>query len=194
MFFVFVLSDSLVKMLALLLLVLGPLSVLGHGAMVWPYNWQDKNGEVGLEPYGYLTLGSVSWFTNWTFIPGEATLDPDLLTAPDCQEGRWDTKHCLDTFGTGYDICPAWCPMDPGRNPWMAPGSAPVDSPCGVLGGNPRGCPEGAWPPPKECPGGGSPYGPDALVINFPDVMTTEWRAGESATVGWGFVANHGGG
>ena len=33
------------------------------------------------------------------------------------------------------------------RNPWNAPGSAPVHSGCGVAGGNPNGCPEGEGAP-----------------------------------------------
>merc|ERR550519_3169045 len=58
------------------------------------------------------------WFTNFTFIPGERTLDPSVRSAPQLEE-----------YGdTTYDT-----------HPGMAPGTAPVFSPCGALGGNPYG-------------------------------------------------------
>ena len=65
-------------------------------------------------------------------------------------------------------------------------------SPCGVAGGNPDGCPAGG--PPGQCPGGGFGYGPPAENVTFEDVVVTEWMAGEVVTVGWGIIANHGGG
>ena len=65
-------------------------------------------------------------------------------------------------------------------------------SPCGVAGGNPEGCPIGG--PPGECPGGGFGYGPAAENVTFNDVVTTKWSLGSVATVGWGLMANHGGG
>ena len=51
------------------------------------------------------------WFTNHTYIPGEATIPEDMLG-----------------------------PGGHGKNPWYAPGTAPVHSPCGTYGGNPHGC------------------------------------------------------
>merc|ERR1712055_503451 len=59
-----------------------------------------------------------TWFANYTFIPGEKTLDPSVRSYPQ-----------LDKYGNKA--------MD--KNPWMSPGSAPVFSPCGALGGNPEG-------------------------------------------------------
>jgi len=67
-----------------------------------------------------------------------------------------------------------------------------VFSPCGVAGGNPDGCPVGG--PPGECPGGGFGYGPAAENVTFKDVVNTRWSLGSVATVGWGIMANHGGG
>lgn len=75
----------------------------------------------------------------------------------------------------------------------MAPGSAPVFSPCGIEGGNPLGCPVGDRNG-TDCPGGGYGFGMDAIDINFPGVVTTEWRAGEVVEAAWGIMANHGGG
>ena len=63
------------------------------------------------------------WFTNYTFIEGEPTLPDYMVTFQDIHYGPWD----IDAYKT---------------HPWKHPGSAPVFSPCGILGGNPNGCPE----------------------------------------------------
>ena len=63
------------------------------------------------------------WFTNYTFIEGEPTLPDYMVTFQDIHYGPWD----IDMYKS---------------NPWKHPGSAPVFSPCGILGGNPNGCPE----------------------------------------------------
>lgn len=76
-----------------------------------------------------------------------------------------------------------------GHNPWRSPGSAPLASPCGVGGGNPRGC-GGA----TVCPGGGYAYGTDARLMDFPNAVTSKWVAGTVVEAAWGIVANHGGG
>jgi len=75
------------------------------------------------------------------------------------------------------------------RNPWRAPGTAPIDSPCGVGGGNLRGC-NG-----KKCPQGAYAYGPKAEEFEFPHTpRTTTWKRGSVQETGWGITANHGGG
>ena len=105
----------------------------------------------------------------------------------------------------------------------MAPGTAPVYSPCGWAGGNPQGC--GGVPYGKECPGGGFSIGYDSLDVIWNDTVTTQWVRGGVAEVrvehkiqsccnlclclsinlrsvcikiasqvGWGILANHGGG
>lgn len=85
-------------------------------------------------------------------------------------------------------------------NPWRAPGSAPIDSPCGVFGGNYNGCPDdvnGSNPeffPFGDCPGGGSSYGPKGESIHYPNVKKTGWQPGATVEVGWSVSANHGGG
>jgi len=162
----------------------------GHGSMVKPYSWVDTGGNVGMEPYSSCLAGreidvgipnygqgvACFWFTNYTFIPGEKTLDPSMSTWP-------------QLFDYGY--------YD--KNPWMAPGSAPIFSPCGAGGGNPNGCPEGSSQDiGEDCPGGGWSYGPLAqdyyMSPGFPDVVTTEWKAGSVVEAAWATVANHGGG
>jgi len=81
------------------------------------------------------------------------------------------------------------------KNPWRAPGTAPIFSPCGVDGGNPWGCPVGN-PTPYGCQGGGYGLGPDARAryVDFPRPPTTKWEAGSVVEAAWGIVANHGGG
>jgi len=155
--------------------------VSGHANIVWPYTWFDKGGNTGMRPaaqcnagYEYGT-GACSWFTNYTFISGEPTLPEEMRSWTDIVIGGYHVDYTK-------------------KNPWRAPGSAPIYSPCGVAGGNPDGCPEGEGDIGDNCPGGGFAYGPDAVNVDFEDVQTTEWRAGGVAEVGWGIIANHGGG
>ena len=108
--------------------VLGPLSVLGHGALMWPPSWFDPNGTVGLTPGGFMAgeykTAPNMWYTNWTFIPGEPTLDPSLYGMPDFHGDAykvWDKKACFTDPGN-QDVCPTWYPTNADRNPWMAPG------------------------------------------------------------------------
>jgi hypothetical protein len=69
------------------------------------------------------------------------------------------------------------------RNPWRAPGRAPNFSPCGIDGGNPKGCLGNKDP--SGCAGGGYGFGPDARTFDFPDVVTTDWAVGEKVEVAW---------
>jgi len=148
-----------------------------HGNMVWPPIWLDTEGWVGRSPgaqcwaSGGTQTGNCMWFTNFTFTDGEVTLPEEMRTYQDPFPG---TSY--------YD-----------SNPWMAPGSAPVYSPCGVAGGNPLGCPVGD-PTQRQCPGGGFSFGEAAENLEFPGVVSTEWRRGGVEQVGWGIIANHGGG
>jgi hypothetical protein len=83
-------------------------------------------------------------------------------------------------------------------NPWRAPGSAPIESPCGVFGGNYHGCPgvgeNPVYYPFGDCPGGGSSYGPKGETINYPNLTEAQWEPGATIEVGWSVSANHGGG
>ena len=65
------------------------------------------------------------------------------------------------------------------NHPWRSPGSAKLHSPCGVLGGNPDGCPSNVpYGEGNNFPVGGFGYGPRAEDYPFRDVLTTKWRAG----------------
>jgi hypothetical protein len=90
--------------------------------------------------------------------------------------------------GVGLVELPDWTK----KNPWRAPGSAPVWSPCGIDGGNPWGCPRGN-PKPDGCLIGGYGYGPDGRTLKG-NTNPTEWTAGEQVEVQWSLTANHGGG
>jgi len=104
--------------------------VSSHGNMVVPLTWHDTEQmglQIGKKDPGCVkedlpdhdetddwptihgrTVCQNEWFTNHTYIPGEATIPEDML-------------------GEGGH----------GKNPWFAPGTAPVYSPCGTYGGNP---------------------------------------------------------
>merc|ERR1711872_381319 len=155
----------------------GPVIVSGHANMVWPHTWFDQGGYIGMTPGLQCAAGNPGacmWFTNYTFIPGYPSSPDDMRTFQDMY---------IEGMGN-YD----WTT----KNPWRAPGTAPLYSPCGVAGGNPDGSPVGG--PEGDCPGGGFGYGPAAEFVEFPGVVTTEWKLGGTGEVGWGIIANHGGG
>jgi len=159
--------------------------------MVMPPVWWDKE-HIGMGeghqcmpgfsiddlPAGKHAGTSCFWFTNDTFIPHSPSLDNSMRTYRDAE------------------IFPGLGPLDYTKNnPWRSPGSAHVHSPCGNAGGNPNGCPIGS---PRgegfDCPGGGWSHGPNAEDYPFEDVPVTQWKSGDVVEVGWGIVANHGGG
>jgi len=76
------------------------------------------------------------------------------------------------------------------KNPWRAPGSAPViGSGCGSAGGGPTALP---------CAGGVAPpgfsQGDDALKVLPAHGDVTIWERGSVVEVAWAITANHGGG
>eukprot|EP00927_Polykrikos_kofoidii_P002024 TRINITY_DN10776_c0_g1_i1.p1 TRINITY_DN10776_c0_g1~~TRINITY_DN10776_c0_g1_i1.p1 ORF type:complete len:333 (-),score=52.61 TRINITY_DN10776_c0_g1_i1:63-1061(-) len=166
----------------------------GHGAMMLPPSWSDPDGSHTNEAGGETIVGckdrrgsgcAFSWFTNNTMIPGEPTIksEDQLLTYKDsCGEG---VAACC-TF-KGFPACD-WTR----KHPWRSPGTAPVHSPCGVDGGNPRGCPEGSDST-GACPGGGFGHGIDGRSMPG-NTKPAEWTIGGVADVAWGAKANHGGG
>lgn len=163
--------------------------VEAHANMQWPPTWFDANGSVGLTPGGQCAempsdTAFCMWFTNNTRIPGPTTLPLSMRT-----------YFTTVPYMFSNTNVPPPEPPPANNTPWLAPGTAPIDSPCGVSGGNLRGCPIGKPAPPDgQCPGGGTPYGSVAENVTFVDVVTTEWTAGGTAEVGFGIAANHGGG
>merc|ERR550519_1205976 len=148
-----------------LLFPLFPLSVLGHGNMVWPPVWWDRGGNIGLKKGQHCVAGyqyifyddpakagvNCMWYTNFTHIVGPPTLDKSLWTFPNVEDPG--LEFYLE------------------NHPWRAPGSAPIYTPCGAAGGNPLGCPEGAPAGPgQDCGqpyGGAYSYGPKAEDMDF---------------------------
>jgi len=176
-----------------------------HGAMVIPNNWFDHPKwlqEYGYNKFDYIGIKaglhckagcdfrgdevcpgrpkencgipkpgcSCLWFQNETYARNPPSLlDPRLRTYP-------YRKHRQPRG--------LW-------HPWFSPGSAHVDSPCGVGGGNMNGCV-------GDCtPYGGYPKGPKAEVFfnsikkNF---KVTNWTRGSVVEAAWGMRVNHGGG
>jgi len=149
-------------------------SVLGHGNIVWPPVWQDANGSWGLksghqcsagaEVEGLGFVATCNWWTDKTYIPGDPTIPDYMLTWPDKAGGP---------------------DMDWDHMPWKAPGSAPVESPCGVPGGVKEVL--------NSTDGSGLILG--AHKVNFKDVVTTtQWKIGSRVEAFWGLFGNHGGG
>jgi len=108
----------------------------------------------------------VHWYSNWTFRQGPITLPEQMHT--------YDVSSLLNS------------------TPWFAPGTAPVFSPCGIDGGNPRGCPPGN-PDPFACASGGRGHGDDGRTLKGND-EPAQWVVGASVEVAYGIEANHGGG
>ena len=158
--------------------------VWSHGNMLKPYSWIDGTSHIGMTSMrqcdpGYDIPkedlggfgGACMWFSNYTFIPGNPTLPKNMRTYKDWYIYDWTAKH-----------------------PWRAPGSAPIFSPCGAAGGNPKGCEGGDEK--GKCPGGGYPHGPLAedYYKHLKNVPVTEWSIGATVEVAWAITANHGGG
>uniref|UniRef100_A0A7M5WWF6 Uncharacterized protein n=1 Tax=Clytia hemisphaerica TaxID=252671 RepID=A0A7M5WWF6_9CNID len=108
------------------------------------------------------------WYKNNTRITEPTIFDPELRTYPHAPNQDEILTH-----------------------PWRAPGTAPIDSPCGVAGGNINGCIGGKCSQNR----GGFGFGPKLVDVNMPyDFVVTEWVRDTVVEVIWGIFANHGGG
>ena len=125
------------------------------------------------------------WFNNHAYIPGEKTL-PGHMLQPETE--------CI--LLNGYH--------NPHMNhPWMAPGSANIFSPCGVMGGLPNGCNEDGEGYFGQvcndcncgCSCGAFAMGGRAEQYDWPQAPTTQMKAGSIEEVAWYIgQANHAGG
>jgi len=182
------------KMLFFLLL---PNLVSAHGNILSPPAWWDRGGENTKIGCGTLDLpvdnefsnvhdGKAPdcmhyWYINHVTIPGEASI-PDEVAQSDVtcihQAGHHDQEK---------------------KFPWNAPGTAPVASPCGTLGGWPQGCEGDGSGKFGDCCSGncdGFALGKNAEEYNWGSNETpvTEWLAGSFQEVKWYVGANHAGG
>jgi len=165
-----------------LLLVVLP-SAAGHGNVVVPPQWGYGN----------------QWYENYTFIPGDPTISTysPLKTMKECP--KFTIPSMRDSAGNSLG-CYGSPGLAPGKgvdstfnHPWRAPGTAFATSPCGVYGGNPKGCPHGN-PSKGNCNSGGSGHGPDGRAGATAAPIAATWQPGSVQTVTWKYVANHNGG
>lgn len=178
--------------------------------MIKPNPWQNADGKLEMpdarniagctghrapgQRIGEATQGCLpEWYSNYTHIPGDPTISATspLTTVVNCvthPTAKWCDLNGTVLPGVGVVDLPDWTK----KNPWRAPGTAPVWSPCGVDGGNPWGCPKGN-PNPDGCLLGGYGYGPDARTLPG-NTVPTKWIAGKQVEVQWSITANHGGG
>jgi hypothetical protein len=180
-------------------------SAVAHFFMTSPPTWLDPHGihqfEGGRSSAGCTgehAPGAIDrrkqgcimeWYTNDTTIPGNSTIawDSPLITYKQVC-GQDPSSRCC-----GHDPVGAYAVCDwTSRNPWRAPGSAPIVSPCGFDGGNPQGCPPGN-PDPRGCAQGGYGHGPDGRSLRG-NLLPANWTIGGEAEVAWAIAANHGGG
>ena len=149
--------------------------VHGHGTMQLPLPWQLGNVQSDLNANSCVS-GGCNWFENATRTSG-ATM----------------AQHSpLRTFA---DVGPDFEDWS-ARNPWRAPGTAAVSSPCGSEGGNPRGCVQlggNGTRGPCVTDDGGFGYGPDGRSLGGLGVITS-WPRGGIVEAGWSIRSNHGGG
>ena len=159
----------------------GDLNNLGCGKLNLPEDIEfDDEGGTELDcPW--------NWFSGGSEIPGKRTLTlAQMEPEVDCSlENTEESQHSY---------------------PWNAPGSAPVFSPCGALGGFPNGCVgaekfgdvcscDGKDRPTEAYGCGGFAYGGLAHQYDWPNAPVTEWKAGSVEDVAlWFPYANHGGG
>lgn len=184
-------------------------TVQAHGGMVWPPIWQDglhtpleerwddwagHNPPVK-DPKTNITIAAVRvWLTDQAYTGGHG--DEFFGVGPLTNTGKSTLKK--------RDRCSRGCQKS--RNPWAAPGRAPnLGGGCGIMGGNPFGCPKGSdtRPPGSECfrdtpsgwiPRATSSFGSSALQIDFPQAANTDWQLGSSQEVGWVSKGGHRGG
>jgi hypothetical protein len=161
----------------------------------------------------------VAWFSNSTYVKAPTLNDPSLRTWQNAtQEVLEAMRHFVPPHAPGGLGLRSFAPLlisggylnkplpKEGtvdltrRMPWRAPGSAPVQSPCGVAGGNGRGFQalvgeigteyarvveeDGGLMQKTE--DGGYGWGPDARVYRFRDVVETEWQRGSVVEATWG--------
>jgi len=139
-------------------------AVIGHGSITLPTPRVPSNTSRA----GSCADGQCLWFSQPMEIPGEPTLN--------------DPKHRT------YNVFVSSGEKDWSRKmPWRSPGASPVlGHGCGVAGGGSTARQNGGTPP------DGYKQGADGLEM--PPTEPTVWVRGSVQEVGWGLLANHGGG
>lgn len=200
-------------------------AAVGHVAMLHPPSWSDAGGRTGMSDGWQRTLGNeprvphfvgsgsasaLAWFNNFTWIEAP-TLDPSLRTWHNATQSDLEKMRTVLGFqnylpelisgGFLNKPLPTEGTVDLTKSmPWRAPGYAPLQSPCGVAGGNGRGFAaiagdlftqsaqvvdlEGGLM--RQTSDGGYGWGPDARIYKFRDVVETEWKRGSVVETVWG--------
>lgn len=137
----------------------------GHGTLTWPNSTRQKGtlatagACVGMECY---------WFTQPTEIPGAPTLNEERLRTVNVKRSEGPLDYTR-------------------KNPWRAPGTAPVKGlGCGVAGGSAKH---------DNLTGGFTSVvgqGADGTELEAKEPVV--WLKGSTAEVAWAISANHGGG
>lgn len=133
-----------------------------HGYITLPTGRQDGSQSIHTLSTHY-TDKAQSWFTYGTQIPG----------SPAVCDWRLRTTHNAAKSSDSKISCPypsAWKRSEP----WFAPGTAPVDDPCGTYDNQAGGAKRGTSLPPTT--------------------PRSQWRRGTTVKVAWAATANHGGG
>lgn len=120
------------------------------------------------------------------------------IGCPGCV-GHYDPKSWPPQLCSKHSVEPTLPKKNPGfitypnmtwgnYNPWMAPGFAPVFSPCGLAAGQANG----SFPQNGDVPPPG--YKPGDDMRSLKATTPTEWPIGSLQEVSWSIAANHGGG
>ena len=184
-------------------------SVSAHGGVLWPPIWQAGEAtpieeltttEAFSEPKvrdpnsGHIVKSVKSWLTDQAYTGGVG--DEFRGIGPVTNANNKNLKQ--------HDRCGYWCIKS--RQPWAAPGLAPsLGGGCGIFGGNPNGCPahRDTRPPGSACGQetplgrghrGTSSFGTDARLIEFPQMISTDWEIGSVQEVAWTTMGRHRGG
>lgn len=188
-----------------LLLALCPLvrvGVNGHGAVIWPPNWQDGQAIPLDERWNNTIVGPyVDPNTNKAYNKGYTMLTDQAYLGGNGNEyqGKGEVTN------KDRKQCNKKCRRE--KTPWSSPGKAPVlGGGCGAFGGNPYGCPAhkdnkspGHWCH-DDCEGCNGwnkwtwAFGASALATPYPQAKTTRWQRGTVETVAYVSRNDHGGG
>lgn len=155
------------RLVATLVVVCAAARVTGHGMITFPasrvggtLDQAAERGDMDMQ-----TFANASWFTQQANIPGPAT-------------------NCGPKYVTGIP-----CGARDAKQPWRAPGTSPVYSPCGAFCYNDDGGANSA----SGCVVG-EHYDKITDGRDLPKSAATQWRAGGTAKVAFTALFNHGGG
>ena len=196
--------------------------VKGHGNIVKPASWADaerkewmydEEGNDNLIGCGVQNMPDDTEFTAYSGAQPDCIeyWFSDHVTIPGAKNSNlpyeFSQPEYLCLIGAGVAV-------EHSDYPWTAPGTAPVLSPCGVMGGNPNGClNDGSGSFGDVCPCqrtyvnvpknsgqtdsyncGAFAFGKPAEQYNWPNAPITEWKAGSVEDVAWYMDGNHAGG